>query len=141
MVKRKLLAKLMTLIESYLICDKKTSTNTNVGVPETHKKFKKPEKKQKVMNHPRINNADRLQRMRNNEKLKIDRARQELDDVAREFCRRIDGGNASETIIEELTEKYMFIERKIQFSERRVQFLTMFISAADEPTALYLLPQ
>ena len=71
MVKRKLLAKLMTLIESYLIWDKKASTNTHVGVLETHKKFKKPEKKQKVMNHPRINNADRLRRMKNNEKLKI----------------------------------------------------------------------
>ena len=73
MVKRKLLAKLMTLIESYLIWDKKSQTNAHVG--ETHKKllgpFKKPEKKQKVMNHPRINNADRLRRMKNNEKLKI----------------------------------------------------------------------
>ena len=75
MVKRKLLAKLITLIESYLIWDGKTQTNTHVGVQETHKKllgpFKKPEKKQKVMNHPRINNADRLRRMKNNEKLKI----------------------------------------------------------------------
>ena len=74
MVKRKLLAKLMTLIESYLIWDRKTHSNTHVGVQETHKKtlpFKKPEKKQKIMNHPRINNADRLRRMKNNEKLKI----------------------------------------------------------------------
>ena len=71
MVKRKLLAKLMTLIESYLIWDKKAQTNAHMGVQDTHKKFKKPEKKQKIMNHPRINNADRLRRMKNNEKLKI----------------------------------------------------------------------
>ena len=77
MVKRKLLAKLMTLIESYLIWDRKTHSNgTHVGFQETNKKFeklpfKKPEKKQKIMNHPRINNADRLRRMKNNEKLKI----------------------------------------------------------------------
>ena len=80
MVKRKLLAKLMTLIESYLIWDKKSQTNAHVG--ETHKKllgpFKKPEKKQKVMNHPRINNADRLRRMKNNEKLKIGKFSEKL---------------------------------------------------------------
>ena len=61
MVKRKLLAKLLTLIESYLIWDKKS-----VG---QDKKFKKPEKT--IMNHPRINNAERLRRMKNNEKIKI----------------------------------------------------------------------
>ena len=37
MVKRKLLAKLMTLIESYLIWDQKSQTNAHVG--ETHKKL------------------------------------------------------------------------------------------------------
>ena len=82
MVKRKLLAKLMTLIESYLIWDRKTHSNgTHVGVQETHKKslpFKKPEKKQKIMNHPRINNADRLRRMKNNEKLKIGKFSEKL---------------------------------------------------------------